>query len=149
MTIDPVPILLVEDNPMDVELTVRAFKRNKMSNPVKIVRDGQEALDYLFRRGEFADPDKSPIPGLILLDIRLPRVDGLEVLREFKSHPVYRPVPVVMLTTSQDDGDVAKSYDLGANSYIVKPVDFDKFLEVVDRIELYWILTNLQPPRSS
>ncbi len=148
MTIDPVPILLVEDNPMDVELTVRAFKRNKMSNPVKIVRDGQEALDYLFRRGEFADPDKSPIPGLILLDIRLPRVDGLEVLREFKSHPVYRPVPVVMLTTSQDDGDVAKSYDLGANSYIVKPVDFDKFLEVVERIELYWILTNVQPPRS-
>ncbi len=149
MTIDPVPILLVEDNPMDVELTVRAFKRNKMSNPVKIVRDGQEALDYLFRRGEFADPDKSPVPGLILLDIRLPRVDGLEVLREFKRHPVYRPIPVVMLTTSQDDGDVAKSYDLGANSYIVKPVDFDKFLEVVERIELYWILTNVQPPRTA
>ncbi len=148
MSIDPVAILLVEDNPMDVELTVRAFKRNKMRNPVTIVRDGQEALDYIRRQGAYADPENSPVPGLILLDIRLPRVDGLEVLRELKSHPVYRPIPVVMLTTSQDDSDVAKSYDLGANSYIVKPVDFDKFLEVVERIELYWILTNVQPPRA-
>lgn len=149
MNIDPVSILLVEDNPMDVELTVRAFKRNKMRNPVLIVRDGQEALDYIYRRGAFADPEASPVPGLILLDIKLPRVDGLEVLRELKSHPVYRPVPVVMLTTSREDQDVSRSYDLGANSYIVKPVDFDKFLEVVERIELYWILTNLQPPRSA
>ncbi len=148
MTIDLVTILLVEDNPMDVELTVRAFKHNKMSNPVKIARDGQEALDYINRRNEFADPHASPVPGLVLLDIRLPRVSGLEVLRELKAHPVYRQVPVVMLTTSRDDGDITTSYALGANSYIVKPVDFDKFLEVVERIELYWILTNVQPPRS-
>jgi hypothetical protein len=147
--IDPIAILLVEDNPMDVELTIRAFKRSKMQNPIQIVRDGQEALDYVHRRGAFADPETSPVPGLILLDIRLPRVDGLEVLRALKSHPVYHPVPVVMLTTSRDDNDVAKSYDLGANSYIVKPVDFDKFLEVIGRIELYWILTNIQPPRGT
>ncbi len=145
--IDPVAILLVEDNPMDVELTVRAFKRNKMSNPVNIVRDGQEALDYMYRRGRWTDPEAAPVPGLILLDIRLPRVDGLEVLREYKSNSVFRPVPVVMLTTSRDDTDVSRAYELGANSYIVKPVDFDKFLEVVERIELYWILTNVQPPR--
>jgi CheY-like chemotaxis protein len=149
MTVDPVAILLVEDNPMDVELTVRAFKRNRMTNPVMIARDGQEALDYIHRQGKFSDPDSSPVPGLILLDIRLPRVDGLEVLGEIKGHAIYKQIPVVMLTTSQDDGDVSKSYDLGANSYIVKPVDFDKFIEVVGRIELYWILTNLQPPRSA
>jgi len=147
--IDPIAILLVEDNPMDVELTLRAFKRSKMQNPIQIVRDGQEALDYVHRRGVYADPATSPVPGLILLDIRLPRIDGLEVLRALKSHPVYRPIPVVMLTTSRDDNDVTKSYDLGANSYIVKPVDFDKFLEVIGRIELYWILTNLQPPRGT
>lgn len=147
--IDPIAILLVEDNPMDVELTVRAFKRSRMENPILIVRDGQEALDYMHRRGAYADPAASPVPGLILLDIRLPRVDGLAVLRALKSHPVYRPIPVVMLTTSRDDSDVIKSYDLGANSYIVKPVDFDKFLEVIGRIELYWILTNLQPPRGA
>lgn len=147
--IDPIAILLVEDNPMDVELTIRAFKRSKMENPIHIVRDGQEALDYVHRRGAYADPQTSPVPGLILLDIRLPRVDGLEVLHALKSHPVYRPIPVVMLTTSRDDSDVMKSYDLGANSYIVKPVDFDKFLEVIGRIELYWILTNFQPPHGT
>lgn len=149
MSIDPISILLVEDNPMDVELTVRAFKRHHMSNPIRVVRDGQEALDYIHGRGNFADTSEAPVPGLILLDIRLPRIDGLEVLRELKGHPVYRSVPVVMLTTSREDADVIKSYELGANSYIVKPVDFDKFLEVVERIEMYWILTNVQPPRAS
>jgi CheY-like chemotaxis protein len=148
MSIDPISILLVEDNPMDVELTVRAFKRHHMSNPIRVVRDGQEALDYIHGRGKFAEAGAAPVPGLILLDIRLPRIDGLEVLRELKAHPIYRPVPVVMLTTSREDADVIKSYELGANSYIVKPVDFDKFLEVVERIEMYWILTNVQPPRA-
>lgn len=135
------PILLVEDNPADVELTLRAFKRRKLSNPVMVARDGEEALDYVHRRGAFAE--RAPVPGLILLDLRLPRVDGLAVLGEMKQHPVYRTVPVVVLTTSAEDADIRRSYELGAASYIVKPVEFDKFQEVVERIDLYWVVTNL------
>ncbi|PYO51902.1 MAG: two-component system response regulator [Candidatus Rokuibacteriota bacterium] len=138
------PILLVEDNPADVELTLRAFKRRKLSNPVAVARDGEEALDYVHRRGAFGDG--APIPGLILLDLRLPKIDGLEVLRQLKSHPVYRNIPVVVLTTSGEDRDVARSYELGAASYIVKPVEFEKFQEVVERIDLYWIVTNVPYP---
>jgi len=141
---EPFPILLVEDNPADVELTLRAFRRRKLTNPIAVARDGEEALDYVHRRGAFAD--SAPIPGLILLDLRLPKVDGLEVLRELKSHPVYRNIPVVVLTTSSEDRDIKKSYELGAASYIVKPVEFEKFLEVVERIDLYWILTNVPYP---
>ena len=136
-------ILMVEDNPMDVELTLRALRKHKISNPISVARDGEEALDYVYQRGRFAAD--APIPGLILLDIHLPKVDGIEVLREIKGHPVYRTIPVVMLTTSQEEADVRTSYELGANSYIVKPVDFEKFLEVVRRIDLYWLLTNLPP----
>lgn len=141
---EPFPILLVEDNPADVELTLRAFKRRKLTNPIAVARDGEEALDYVHRRGAFAD--NAPIPGVILLDLRLPKVDGLEVLRGIKSHPVYRNVLVVVLTTSSEDQDIKKSYELGAASYIVKPVEFEKFLEVVERIDLYWILTNVPYP---
>lgn len=137
-------ILLVEDNPVDLELTLRAFRKHNVSNPVAVARDGEEAMDYIRMRGRFAT--EAPIPGLILLDIRLPKVDGIEVLREIKAHPVYRTVPVVMLTTSQQEVDIRTSYELGANSYIAKPVDFDKFLEVVGRIDLYWLLTNIAPP---
>lgn len=140
-------ILLVEDNPVDVELTLRALQRHKVSNPIVVARDGEEALDYVHRRGRFAA--EASVPGLILLDIRLPKVDGIEVLREIKGHPVYRTVPVVMLTTSQEEADVRTSYELGANSYILKPVDFDKFLEVVGRIDLYWLLTNVPPPAAA
>lgn len=136
-------ILLVEDNPMDEELTLRAFRKQKMSNPISVARDGEEALDYIYQRGRFAA--HAPIPALILLDIRLPKVDGIEVLREIKSHPVYRTVPVVMLTTSTQDADIRTSYELGANSYIAKPVDFERFLEVVRQIDLYWLLTNVPP----
>ena len=139
-----VPIFLVEDNEADVDLTLRAFRRRKLSNPVTIARDGEEALDYIHRRGAFVTG--APIPGLILLDLRLPKVDGLDVLREIKSHPVYRNIPVVVLTTSAEDRDVARSYELGAASYIVKPVEFEKFQEVVERIDLYWNLTNLAHP---
>ncbi len=138
------PILLVEDNPADVELTLRAFKRRKLSNPVAVARDGEEALDYVHRRGVFGDG--APIPGLILLDLRLPKIDGLEVLQQLKAHPVYRNIPVVVLTTSGEDRDVARSYELGAASYIVKPVEFEKFQEVVERIDLYWIVTNVPYP---
>jgi CheY-like chemotaxis protein len=146
MSAERMAILLVEDNPEDVELTLRAFRKRKLTNPIHVARDGEEALDYVHRRGAFAAD--APIPGVILLDIRLPRVDGTEVLRQIRAHPVYRTVPVVMLTTSQEDTDVQRCYDLGANSYIIKPVDFDKFLAVVERIDLYWILTNIPWPRS-
>lgn len=141
----PLPILLVEDNPADVELTLRAFRRRRLTNPVAIARDGEEALDYIARRGQFAAG--APVPGLILLDLRLPKIDGLDVLRAIKAHPVYRSIPVVVLTTSAEDRDVTQSYELGAASYIVKPVEYEKFVEVVERIELYWVLTNVPYPR--
>lgn len=141
---EPFPILLVEDNPADVELTLRAFQRRKLTNPITVARDGEQVLDYVYRRGAFAGG--VPVPGLILLDLRLPNVDGLEVLRELKSHPVYRNIPVVVLTTSGQDGDIKRSYELGAASYIVKPLEFEKFQEVIERIDLYWILTNVPHP---
>lgn len=146
MTPNNLAILLVEDNPQDVELTLRAFKKRKLANPVYVARDGEEALDYVHRRGAFAE--EAPVPGMVLLDIRLPRVDGIEVLRQMRAHPDYRTVPVVMLTTSKEDVDIRRCYDLGANSYIIKPVAFDDFLGVVERIDLYWILTNVPPPPS-
>lgn len=144
MTAENLAILLVEDNPQDVELTLRAFGKRKLSNPIYVARDGEEALDYVHRRGTFAAD--APIPGVVLLDIRLPKVDGVEVLRQMRAHPSYRTVPVVMLTTSQEDTDIRQCYELGVNSYIIKPVDFDKFLGVVERIDLYWLLTNVPPP---
>jgi CheY-like chemotaxis protein len=140
----PITILLVEDNEADAELALRAFRRRKVSNPVYVARDGEEALDYIHRRGVFAQD--APIPGLILLDLRIPKVDGLEVLREMKQHPIYRNIPVVVLTTSAEDRDVRRSYELGAASYIVKPVEFEKFQAVVERIDLYWMVTNLRYP---
>ena len=134
-------IFLVEDNPVDVDLTLRAFARRKLANPVVVARDGEEALTWIPRweAGE-------RLPVIILLDLKLPRVDGLEVLRRIKMHAVCRTVPVVMLTTSGEDRDVQAAYQLGANSYIIKPVDFSRFMEVVTQIELYWCVTN-EPPR--
>ena len=134
------PILLVEDNPMDVDLTLRAFKRRRVTNPVEVARDGEEALAWIPRweAGE-------PTPAVILLDLKLPRVDGLEVLRQLKSHPTLRVIPVVVLTTSAEHGDVSTAYQLGANSYIVKPVEFEKFMDVSEKIDLYWTVVN-QPP---
>jgi len=140
----PVPILLVEDNAADVELTLRAFRRRKLANPIAVARDGEEALDYVHRRGRFAEG--APVPGIVLLDLRLPKVDGLDVLRGMKEHRVYRQIPVIVLTTSAEDRDIRQSYELGAASYIVKPVEFEKFLEVVERIDLYWVLTNVPTP---
>ena len=134
------PILLVEDNPMDVDLTLRAFKRRRVSNPVEVARDGEEALAWIPRweAGE-------PTPAVILLDLKLPRVDGLEVLRQLKGHPTLRVIPVVVLTTSAEHGDVSAAYQLGANSYIVKPVEFEKFMDVSEKIDVYWTVVN-QPP---
>lgn len=134
------PILLVEDNPMDVDLTLRAFARRKLSNPVHVARDGEEALAWIPRweAGE-------PLPVVILLDLKMPKVNGLEVLRTLKAHPLCRSIPVVVLTTSREDGDIRAAYGLGVNSYIVKPVDFDKFMEVAAHIELYWSVLNQLP----
>jgi CheY-like chemotaxis protein len=135
------PILLVEDNPMDLDLTRRAFARRKLANPLDVARDGQEVLDRIPRweAGE-------PLPLVILLDLKLPRVDGLEVLRRLRTHPVTRDLPVVVLTSSSEDRDIETAYRLCANSYIVKPVNFEAFMEVAAQIELYWCLLN-QPPR--
>lgn len=134
-------ILLVEDNPMDVDLTLRAFARRKLSNPIDVARDGQEALDYIARWEAGA-----PLPAVILLDVNLPKVSGLEVLRQIRAQPVCAHVPVVMLTTSTEDGDIARAYELGANSYIVKPVSFENFIDIAGQINLYWMVLNT-PPR--
>lgn len=131
------PILLVEDNPMDVDLTRRAFARRRLSNPLDVARDGEDALARIA-----AWDAGAPQPVVILLDLKLPKVSGLEVLRALKSHPAYRRIPVVVLTTSKDDADVKAAYDLGANSYIVKPVDFEKFMEIAQQIEMYWVVLN-------
>jgi CheY-like chemotaxis protein len=135
------PILLVEDNPMDVDLTRRALARRKLVNPLEVARDGAEALAYI-NRWESGDV----LPVVILLDLKLPKVSGLEVLQELKAHAHFGSIPIVILTTSAEDKDIAQAYRLGANSYIVKPVDFDKFLEVAAQIELYWTVLN-EPPR--
>ncbi len=134
------PILLIEDNPMDVDLTLRAFQRRRITNPVEVLRDGQEAIDWIQRQA----PDSVP-PLVILLDLKLPKVGGLEVLAQLKSHASLRHLPVVVLTSSAEGCDVKSAYDLGANSYIVKPISFEKFLDVATQIEVYWTLLN-QPP---
>lgn len=131
------PILLVEDNPVDMDLTLRAFAKHKLTNPLHVARDGEEALAWIPRweAGE-------PWPVVILLDLKLPRVDGLEVLRQLKTHPKLAVIPVVVLTSSTEDRDMQTAYQLGANSYIVKPVNFDKFMDVAAQIELYWAVLN-------
>jgi CheY-like chemotaxis protein len=131
------PILLVEDNPMDVDLTRRAFARRHILNPLEVARDGEEALACLARWEAGAPP-----PVVVLVDLKLPRVSGLEVVRRLKAHPRFGRLPVVVLTTSREDADVAAAYGLGVNSYIVKPVEFDKFIEVAAQIDLYWCVLN-------
>ncbi len=133
----PQNILLVEDNPMDVDLALRAFKRRRLVNSIEVARDGEEALECLARWEAGAAP-----PALVLLDLKLPRIDGLEVLRQIKAHSRFRSLPVVVLTTSAESADVRAAYELGANSYIVKPVDFDKFVEVAEHIDVYWTVIN-------
>jgi len=138
------PILLVEDNPMDVDLTLQAFREHSVANPVVTCRDGDEALRYM---EEHYTPTDVHIPVLVLLDLRLPKVDGIDVLREARQHPVWKQVPIVVLTTSRENDDIEGAYALGVNSYIVKPVDFVAFAELVKTIKRYWLLTNEHPFR--
>jgi CheY-like chemotaxis protein len=140
-----VEILLVEDNPNDVELTLRALKKHNLANKVHVVKDGAEALDYVFANGAYADRDMGQPPKVILLDLKLPKVDGLDVLREIKSDERAKAIPVVVLTSSREEQDMIQSYKLGVNSYIVKPVDFDKFVDAVGDLGLYWLLLNEVP----
>jgi CheY-like chemotaxis protein len=135
-------ILLVEDNPNDAELTLRAFRRSKVLNEVVVARDGVEALDYLFRTGGHASRDPGASPEVVLLDLKLPKVDGLEVLRRMRADDRTRRTPVVVLTSSGEDKDIVASYDLGANSFVTKPVDFAQFLEAAQQLGLYWLVLN-------
>jgi len=144
--LNEVEILLVEDNPNDAELTMRALKKHNLANRVVLITDGEEALDFIFARGAYKNRKVENHPKVILLDLKLPKVDGLEVLRACKSDPRTKIIPVVVLTSSKEERDLVESYRLGANSYITKPVDFDKFVESVSELGLYWLLLNQPPP---
>ena len=138
-------ILLVEDNPNDEMLTIRAFKKNNIFNIIDVVRDGQEALDYLFCEGEYSSRDKTSNPQVILLDINLPKIDGLEVLRQLRANAQTEIIPVIIMTTSDEQNDLITSYKLGANSYIRKPVEFENFMSAIKTLGMYWLVLNLQP----
>jgi DNA-binding response OmpR family regulator len=140
-------ILLVEDNPSDVGLTRRALEKAHIDNDLKVVRDGQEALDYIFGTGDYSGRDVSDVPALTFLDLKLPKVWGLEVLRRIRSGTCTRRMPVVILTSSSQEQDMIVGYDLGANSYVRKPVDFKEFAEVVERMGKYWLALNVTPPK--
>lgn len=149
MSANPIEILLVEDNPNDEELTLYALKKVNITNYIQVVRDGTEALEYLFCTGSYANRQVNDPPKLVLLDLKLPKVDGLEVLKRIKSDERTRTIPVVVLTSSQEESDIVESYQLGVNSYIVKPVDFEQFVEAVRQLGLYWALLNKAPSRKS
>ena len=140
-----VEILLVEDNPEDVEITVRAFKKRNLTNKIHVVEDGEEALEYIFATGAYKERNINHRPKVILLDLKLPKVDGLEVLRRIREDERTKQIPVVVLTSSQEERDIVESYKLGVNSYIVKPVDFAKFLDTVSELGFYWLLLNKSP----
>ncbi len=142
---DEVEILIVEDNPNDAEMTMRAFKENNLTNKILVVGDGEEALDFIYCRGRFHERDIRSQPTIILLDLKLPKLDGLEVLKIIKSDEKTQIIPVIVLTSSKEESDIVESYRLGVNSYIVKPVDFDKFIESVRDLGLYWLLLNQRP----
>ena len=147
--VDNKTILLVEDSPDDAKLTLRAFKRNNILNPIVVVRDGIEALDFLFARGAFSDRADKLLPTLIVLDLKLPKLDGLGVLKAVRGDARTRLLPVVMLTSSKEDEDVISCYSLGANSYVRKPVDFAEFAEAAKLIGIYWLMTNQSLPEQT
>ena len=138
-------ILLAEDNENDVELTLNALKECHLSNAVEVVRDGEETLDYIYRRGKYSGRGDD-LPCVVLLDLKMPRVDGHEVLRQIKSDPALRHIPVVMLTSSREEKDLVQSYDLGVNAFVVKPVDFDQFLKAIRALGMFWVIVNEPPP---
>jgi two-component system response regulator len=146
MQTNEVEILLVEDNPADVELTLHALRKNNIANHVLVVRDGEEALDFLFCRNSYQNRSSDSPPKLVLLDVKLPKVDGLEVLQQVKKDPRTKAIPVVILTSSKEQRDLVNGYQLGVNSYIQKPVDFTQFRETVRQLGLYWLLVNSSPP---
>ncbi len=141
-------ILLVEDNPDDVELTLRALKQYHVRNQIAVVRDGAEALDYLFARGAYAERSTCPMPAVVILDLKLPKVDGFEVLQRLRADERTKLVPVVILTSSKEEGDMVNGYKLGANSYVRKPVDFTEFVEAARQLGLYWLVVNEPPPQT-
>ena len=137
-----VEILLVEDNPRDVEMTIRALKKRNLANHIQVVKDGAEALDFLFATGSYANRDANHVPKVVLLDLKLPKVSGMEVLKRIKAEESTKTIPVVVLTSSQEERDMIESYRLGVNSYIVKPVDFDNFSTAIGELGFYWLLVN-------
>lgn len=139
---EKVEILLVEDNPNDVELTLHALKKSHLTNNIRVVRDGEEALEFFFGNGEDGQSKKVPGPKVILLDLKLPKIDGMEVLRQLKSNPATKSIPVVVLTSSNEERDIVETYSLGVNSYIVKPVDFAKFVQSMHTLGMYWLMLN-------
>jgi two-component system response regulator len=141
-----VELLLVEDNPHDAELTIRALKKRNLTNALFITEDGAEALDFIFAQGKYSQRDMTNTPKVILLDLKLPKISGLEVLKILKNHPQTRAIPVVVVTSSAETPDIKAAYDLGVNSYVVKPVDFDQFSESMSNLGFYWLLVN-QPPK--
>ena len=146
---EEIEILLVEDNSSDVDLTLHALRHHKIANRIHVARDGEEALDFIFCRGPHSTRSLDALPRFILLDLKLPKVDGLEVLRQLKSDPRTRSIPVVILTASREECDLIQGYQNGVNSYIQKPVDFDQFTELVKNLGLYWLVVNEPPPRSA
>lgn len=145
LNLNEIEILIVEDNPNDAEMAIRAFKKNNLTNHILVVGDGEEALDFIFSSGKYADREKTNLPKIILLDLKLPKIDGLEVLKVIKANQDTKIIPVIMLTSSKEESDILRSYELGVNSYIVKPVDFDKFVEAIRDLGLYWLLLNQHP----
>ena len=143
----PAVILLAEDDPGDQELTRRALEHSRIRNELYIVEDGEEALDYLFRRGKYENPTSSPKPDLMLLDLNMPKMDGKQLLKQMRADPTLRRIPVVALTTSRQESDIIRTYDLGANSYIVKPVDMDQFINAIKVLKDYWFQIVVLPPR--
>jgi two-component system response regulator len=140
-----VELLLVEDNIHDAEMTIRALRKVNLSNNMVHVKDGEEALDFIFGRGKFTGREATNQPKVILLDIKMPKVDGIEVLRQLKSHDICKTIPVVIMTSSKEEQDLIRSYELGVNSYVVKPVDFEGFAKAVSELGMYWLLTNQLP----
>jgi two-component system response regulator len=142
---DPVEILIVEDNPTDAELTIRALKKHNLANDLFVAEDGQQALDFIYCKGQFESRHPSKPLKVIFLDLKLPKVNGLEVLKEIKSNPQTKKLPVVVITSSKEDPDIKSAYELGANSYVVKPVDFDDFIKALQNTGLFWLLVNEAP----